>query len=122
MKGYDEMSTQELATITPQDIVENSTKFIEFVEYTKDVETRLKEAWSNVEDAMRTYNIKTLKGDWGTVSLGERKVWRTEMDKLPEQFKKIAVDTTKLNNAFKAGIKVDGTDFTVSEYLTKRIK
>lgn len=116
------MSTQELATITPQDIVENSNRFIEFVQYTKEVETRLKEAWSNVEDAMRTYNIKTLKGDWGTVSLGERKVWRTEMDKLPEQFKKITVDTTKLNNAFKAGIKVDGADYTVSEYLTKRIK
>ncbi len=112
----------KLPTISPADIVENTQKFIEFINFSKEIETEIKNTWQNVEDAMRTYNIKQLKGDWGTISIGERKVWRAEMDKLPDQYKKIAVDTTKLNNAFKAGIKVEGTEYSVSEYLTKRIK
>ena len=112
------------ATIKASDVVNQSAKFNQLVEYTAyiDAQTKmLKEAWNKVDDAMRTYNIKTLKGDWGTVIRGERKVWRADKE-LDSKFYKQVLDTTKLNAMAKVDMIPDGASFTISEYLRKSIK
>ena len=118
------MNNKQLATIKASDVVNQNAKFNQLVEYTAYIEAQtkmLKEAWDKVDDAMRTYNIKTLKGDWGTVSRGERKVWTADQNLDPKFYKQV-LDTTKLNAMAKVDMIPDGASFTISEYLRKSIK
>ena len=118
------MNNNQLTTIKASDVVNQNAKFNQLVEYTAYIEAQtkmLKDAWDKVDDAMRTYNIKTLKGDWGTVSRGERKVWRADKE-LDSKFYKHVLDTTKLNAMAKVDMIPDGASFTISEYLRKSIK
>jgi hypothetical protein len=113
----------DLIISKPQLALDQAQAFLELVEMTK----RVEQAWSAVSKVMiPAYEQgkidKTMKGDWGSVTVGERKTWKVAHE-LPEEYYKKALDTTKLtymydhDEAFPAGV-----DFNVTPYITKRLK
>ena len=97
-------------------------KFTEQMTAAKGLESQLKEFWKGVEAQMIDKNIKSIKGDWGSLTIAERLNWKTT-EELPAKFYKKVVDTTKLNATFRLeGKEIKGAIHSTSQYLMKRIK
>ncbi len=85
-------------------------------------QSRINDFWKGVETKMIEHDVKTIKGDWGTLTIAERIVW-TYTDELPAKFFKKVVDTKKLTDTFRLeGKEPKGSAHAVTKYLTKRIK
>jgi hypothetical protein len=96
--------------------------FAEFVELAKELQGQLDLAWGVVEQQMLDRNVKSLKGDWGSATIGERKNWKATTE-LPPRFYKKSLDTSKLNFMLGHGDTLPaGAEFTTKQYLTKRVK
>lgn len=101
----------------PELAIDQAQPFLDFLAFTKAVN----EAWERVEQVMLDNHVKSVKGDWGTLSIGERKSWIVEHE-LPPEFYKKQLDTAKLNALYKADIIPAGVDYMVKPYLTRRLK
>lgn len=90
----------------------------------KDAETQIKATWKQVESVMIEHDIKSIKGDWGSITIAERTNYKAEdLDAVPSKFLKKALDTNKIAAAFKLENKLPkGITTSVTQYLTKRIK
>lgn len=81
----------------------------------------LEDFWGVVEQQMLDRNVKQVKGDWGTLSIAERRNWKVE-GTLPPRFYKQTVDTAKLNFIEARGEKLPkGVSMSKSKYLTKKL-
>jgi hypothetical protein len=109
--------------INLQDVdITKPEQFAKFVAAAKEIQGQLDAAWGYVEQSMLDGNVTQLKGEWGTVSLAERKNWKATTV-LPPRYYKQTLDTAKLNFLYKAGEQLPaGAEFTTSQYITKRIK
>jgi hypothetical protein len=111
----------QVITTTNLDISKPAS-FADFVTLAKTLQNELDAAWGIVEQQMLDRDITQLKGEWGTVSIGERKNWKAT-GQLPPRFYKQTLDTTKLNFMLSHGDTLPaGVDYSVKQYLTKRIK
>lgn len=89
----------------------------------KSLQTEIDAAWKDVEQQMLDNDIKSIKGDWGSLTIAERTNWKVDLDQLPSKFVKKAPDTTKLSAHYKLTNKVPkGAEISHTKYLTKRIK
>jgi hypothetical protein len=114
---------QENSIINTQGLdISKPADFANFVKLAKEVQTQLDAAWGFVEQQMLDRNVKSLKGDWGTISTAERINWKVNQNEVDPYYLKSAPDTKKLKAAFDAGELPVGADFTTSVYITKRIK
>lgn len=96
-------------------------QFAEFVEQAKALQNVLEEAWGIVEQQMLDRNVKQVKGDWGTLSIAERRNWKVTGN-LPPRFYKQTVDTSKLNFMQAHGEKLPkGVVMSKSKYMTKKL-
>lgn len=78
--------------------------------------------WKTVETEMIDNNIKSIKGDFGTITVAERLSFDTNDELQPKFYKKV-VDTKKLADTFRLTGKVPkGATPKYSKYLTKRLK
>jgi hypothetical protein len=112
----------DLAIINPNNLdISKPAQFAEFVAQAKALANVLEEAWGVVEQQMLDRNVKSLKGDWGSISTAERINWKVTADVDP-YYLKTAPDTKKLRAAFDAGELPTGADFSTSVYITKRLK
>lgn len=101
--------------------ISKAKQFAEFVEQAKTLQNAIEEAWGVVEQQMLDRNVKQLKGDWGTLSIAERRNWKVE-GTLPPRFYKQTVDTSKLNFLQKNGEKLPkGAIMSTSKFLTKKL-
>lgn len=116
------MSNQEFNLLTTKGIkLDNPATFESFVKQAKELQNILEEAWGAVEQKMLDHDVKSIKGDWGSLTIAERKNWKG--DKLPPRFYKQVLNTAKLNSMLKLGEKLPkGASYTTSQYLTKKIK
>lgn len=95
--------------------------FESFVKQAKELQNVLEDAWTQIEDQMLKHNVTSIKGEWGSLSIAERKNWKG--DKLPPRFYKQTLNTAKLNSMLKLGEKLPkGASYTTTQYLTKKIK
>lgn len=67
---------------------------------------------------------KTIKGDWGSVTIAESNEFDIVVDDLPKGFKKIVANTTKIRDYFDLNGKTPkGAKFTGKKYgITMRFK
>lgn len=79
--------------------------------------------WDQVKDVMIEHDIKSIKGDWGSITIAERINWECDPTVLQPKFFKKVVDTKKLTDTFSLEGKLPkGATPSYTKYLTKRIK
>lgn len=106
-----------------QDELMKNEQFKKFLELQKTVPEQIASIWKRVEEQMLEHNIKTIKGDWGSLTIAERTNWKIDYDLLPNKFFKKVVDTTKITDTYRLeGKAPKGADLYTTKYLTKRIK
>lgn len=110
----------QLTTLSQADITADN--FSNIVAQANKLQKDLDKFWSQVKDQMIESKVKKVEGDFGTLTLAERKVWKTDISLLPEDYLKTVANTTKLNRAFDDNIDVPGADFTTTPYVAKRLK
>lgn len=104
-----------------QELMTNET-FCKFIDMQKKVKATIDATWKKVEAQMIEHDVKSLKGDWGSLTIAERLGWITT-DELPAKFYKKIVDTKKLSDTFRLeGKDIKGAVPQYTKYLTKRIK
>lgn len=97
-------------------------RFRQFLTKQKDYTDQIKAFWKQMEAKMIENNIRSIKGDWGSITIAERHNWKTT-DKLARRFHKVVVDTKKLTDYFLLTDKEPtGAKHSIKKYLTKRIK
>lgn len=102
--------------------MELDPRFQEFVTRQKEIKAKIDDEWKKIELAMIKTDTKSIKGDWGSITIAERLNWETT-DELPARFYKKVVDTTKLSGVYRLENKAPkGATPVYSKYLTKRIK
>lgn len=112
---------QELADLEQQ--LSQNEQFQRFLELSKTVPAKLQATWDLVEQQMLEHNIKSIKGDWGSLTIAERLNWDYDPTMLPAKFFKKVVDTKKLSDTYRLeGKAPKGATPKYTKYLTKRIK
>lgn len=112
---------RQLANINNQ--IASNPAFVEMLQQQRDLSQRINLFWDTVKNAMIDSDIKSIKGDWGYVTLAERKNYKVDMDALPSKFLKKVADTTKIGNYEKLEGKLPaGVTIEHTRYITKKIK
>lgn len=102
--------------------ISKQASFAAFVEQAKEVQAQLDLAWGLVEQQMLDRDVKQVKGEWGTISVSERRNWKATKE-LPPRFYKKSLDTARLNFMQKQGDKLPaGAVMTTTKSITKRLK
>jgi hypothetical protein len=113
---------QELTINTKGLDISKPAQFAQFVAQAQALQNTIEEAWGVVEQQMLDRNVKQVKGDWGSLSIGTRRNWKVE-GQLPPRFYKQTIDTAKLNFMQGRGEKLPkNAKLTTTKYLTKRLK
>src|SRR5438552_1012456 len=111
-KSLDELQTELMA----------NEQFRRFLELSKTVPKQIEETWDRIESAMIENNIKSIKGEYGSITIAEKLAWDTT-DELPAKFYKKVVDTRKLSDTYRLeGRAPKGATPKMTKYLTKRLK
>jgi len=114
---------RELALLE-HDLVSNNPQFTAFLQKQKDFQTKSNLYWKAIEDQMIKNNIKSIKGDWGSLTIAERTYYKAEdLSKVPAKFLKKELDTTKVGAQVKlSGELPKGVTSSLTLSLQKRIK
>lgn len=78
--------------------------------------------WSVLRDKMEEYGVKSIKGDFGSITLAERTNLEINQDLLPENLFMTVPDTTKIRKTMALNGDVEGVSTSTTKYLTKRLK
>lgn len=105
------------------ELVKQNDQFQQFINFQKSTQSKISLIWKTIEDEMINRDIKSVKGDWGSVTICERVSFDIDVDLLPAKYIKKVPDTTKIGQAFKLeGKPVKGTTPKYTKYIMKRIK
>lgn len=90
----------------------------------REINEQMAAAWKVIEKHMIDNSVKSVKGDWGSVTIAERKGFKVEdMGSLPSRFIKKVPDTDKIKAAVTLEGKLPaGVEEYTTVYLTKHIK
>ena len=89
----------------------------------KSAQEQIDSEWATVKDLMITHNIKSIKGDWGTLTIAEKLMWDYDSSQLPAKFFKKVVDTSKMSKYYRLEGKPPKAAFPrVIKFLQRRIK
>lgn len=109
-------------TDSEQELMQDE-RFKRFLELQKNVTAQVSEAWQKIEKEMIDNDVKSIKGDWGSLTIAERLSWDYDASMLPPKFFKKVVDTKKLSDVFRLEGKAPPAAFPrYTKYLTRRIK
>jgi VCBS repeat-containing protein len=112
----------ETSLATMQDELAKNPEFQAFLIKQKETQQQIADFWKRVEGEMIKHDIKSIKGEWGSLTIAERINW-TYTDELPAKFYKKVVDTKRLTDTFRLeGKEPKGAAANYTKYLTKRIK
>jgi hypothetical protein len=103
-----------------RELVQNEA-FVEFLGLQKRLQTQIDDAWRNLQELMEVQGVKSIKGDWGYITLAERKTLRTAVQ-LPPRFYKKVLDPSKVK-AYRtmSGHLPEGVTETTTNYLSKKV-
>ena len=90
----------------------------------KEVQSKIDDTWKSVEKQMIDNNIKSVKGEWGSLTIAERTNYKAEdIDLVPKKFIKKTLDTKKVSAAEQlTGELPKGITASQTKFLTKRLK
>ncbi len=89
----------------------------------KEAQKEIDATWKQVKDVMIQHDIKSIKGDWGSITIAERQNFMANMEVLPSKFIKKEINSTKVAKFYALEGKLPkGVERTTTKYLTKRIK
>lgn len=112
---------QELARLEAE--LAQVEQFKQFIEFQRTVRDKTAEVFKNIEETMITNDIKTVKGDWGSLTIVERTNYSGDLTQVPKKFIKKVLDTTKVGQAHKLeGELPKGITTTTTKFLQKRFK
>lgn len=113
--------SSELTDLEQQ--LSQSEEFRRFIELQKTVPKKLEATWDLVEQQMIEHGIKSIKGEWGSLTIAERTGWDIDLDQLPSKFIKKVPDTKKITDTYRLeGKEPKGCTVKTTKYLTKRLK
>jgi hypothetical protein len=95
--------------------------FLDFIQIQKEVTEQFEATWAVVQELMEKHDVKSIKGDWGYVTMSERKNFKGSP---APRFMKKVIDTAKVSAYMKIsnGILPKGIEMTTTKYLAKKIK
>lgn len=103
--------------------IESNEQFKTLLRQQKDITERIGLFWETIKNGMIAADIKSLKGDWGYVTIAERAVYSADVELLPAKFMKKVADLKKIELAYKLEGKLPkGVEVSTTKYLTKKIK
>jgi hypothetical protein len=112
-----EIQVQAAAAVALQKEVEEKIASL------KEAQEKINSTWKEVETVMIENDIKSIKGDFGSLTIAERTNYKADLDVLPAKFIKKVADTTKIATYAKLEDKLPkGVTISTTKYLTKRIK
>lgn len=96
----------------------------EFLIRQKETKEKIDSFWRSVEQQMIAHDVKSIKGDWGSITVAERIGWDINpLEELPPKFYKKVPDLKKMTDYFRLeGKEPKGARVKYTKYLTKRIK
>lgn len=98
-------------------------RFGQFLQAQREFVERSSLFWETVLNEMVANNIKSIKGDWGSITLTERMSFDIDAESLPKKFMKKEPDTKKIRTHYDLhGEAPKGATPRVTKYLTKKIK
>lgn len=98
-------------------------QFQRFIKLQKQFDEESARIWKTIESQMILNNIKTIKGDWGSITITERLNWDIDLGALPSKFVKQVPDTKKISDTFRLeGEAPEGCQPMYIKFLTKRLK
>ena len=116
------LGLEQKITKTEQELMADP-RFKEFLEYQKKAKQTISETWLAIEKTMIDNEIKSIKGDWGSITIAERMGWDYDPSLLAPKFFKKVVDVKKLTDTFRLTGKAPKAAFPkYTKYLTKRLK
>ena len=75
-------------------------RFKSFIQKQKEAQTQIADTWKSIEKSMIDNDIKSIKGDFGSITIAERTTYSvTDESKLPEEYFKRVPDTKKIGTA-----------------------
>lgn len=123
----DQLETEKGLQALEQELSQND-KFRQFLELQKTVKEESDKLWKRVGDEMvRLYEAgaipKSLKYDWGTLTVAERTDFDIDTDKLAPRFCKTIPDTTKIRAIYQlTGEPPKGSTPKTVHYMRKVLK
>lgn len=122
VKEVTEVKQLEAELTVLENTLSQSPEFRNFISMQKQFREKSEAVWKDVEEKMIENNIKSVKGEWGSLTIAERQGWDTT-EELPTRFTKKVPDTKKLTDHYKLTGKVPkGATPKITKYLTKRFK
>lgn len=104
------------------ELMQNET-FAKFLTAQKQFKQRSELVWSVIEQEMIKNDIKSIKGEWGSIGITERMGFTIDEELLKTKYLKKVPDLKKIGDDFKlTGIAPAGATPKTTKFLTKRIK
>lgn len=123
IKKVEEIKDKESQLSILENKLTLNPEFKQFIELKKSVDETAKKVWKEVEEEMIANNIKSIKGDFGSLTIAERQGWTYDEKQVPSKFFKKVVDTKKITDTYRLeGKAPKGCEPYTSKYLTKRLK
>lgn len=98
-------------------------KILTAIELKKELAKYEAEIKAELTQAMIDNDIYSIKNDAYSVTLASRSTYKADLDILPEEYKKVVVDTTKLGTYDKLyGTVPEGVEKVETRYITWRAK
>lgn len=104
-------------------------KFQQFIEKQSElklVQSQSEIFWDTIKTEMIAHDIKSIKGEWGSITVAERvnyKAIDNNLEGVARKFIKKVLDTTEVGRTHKLEGKIPkGIDSTITKYLMKRLK
>jgi hypothetical protein len=112
---------QQLVQLETQ--LSQNNEFRKFIEFQEMVRAKSAEVFKRIEQVMIENDIKSVKGEWGSISLVERTNYKADMNEVPAKFIKKTLDTTKVAASHKLENKLPkGVTITTTKFLMKKFK
>lgn len=123
-RGIARLQGMELQMSELEAALSSNPQFVQFMQFQKAFNDKSAELFKNLEEQMIVSRVKSVKGEWGYVTIAERTdIKVVDEDKLPKKFFKRQVDQKKLNDYVKLSDDLpEGTEKKTVKYLTKKIK
>jgi len=101
----------------------NSEEFQRFIAMQKEINTKAPDLWKRIEAEMIDKGVKSVKGDFGSVTIAERTDFDVDMLTLPAKFFSEVPDMTRIRKTYYLENKAPkGVSVRTKLYLTKKLK
>lgn len=102
-------------------VIEQTPILLNFLQVTKELEEQIEASYAYLKEQMVANNVRSVKGEWGSLTIAERLNWKT-IDTVAPRFYKKTLDTSKLKAYYIAMNRLpNGVDVSTTQYLSKRL-